>query len=83
MLFSATFDSKALVYARKIATGAVEMLTQKEDEQLPVENVKHFVFKCRDVLEKLDVLEKFLRNINIGSCIIFTNVDYSNFCVLI
>ncbi len=74
LLFSATFDSKALNYAKKIAPNAIEMLTQKEDEQLPVENVKHYVFRCRDVNDKLSVLEKFLRNINIGSCIIFTNV---------
>lgn len=73
LLFSATFDSKALNYARKAAPDAHEMLTQSEDDQHPVDNVKQYVFHCKNIGEKLSVLEKFLLNLHIGNCIIFTN----------
>jgi superfamily II DNA/RNA helicase len=76
LLFSATFDDKALNVARNVAPGAMEMLTQSQDDQVPIENVKQYVFHCPDASQKLEVLGKFLDFMTVGSCIIFANVRY-------
>eukprot|EP00475_Leptophrys_vorax_P011301 TRINITY_DN1780_c0_g2_i2.p2 TRINITY_DN1780_c0_g2~~TRINITY_DN1780_c0_g2_i2.p2 ORF type:complete len:296 (-),score=84.12 TRINITY_DN1780_c0_g2_i2:1559-2446(-) len=77
LLFSATFDDKALNYARRIAPDGEEFLTQSQDDQHPVDNVQQYVFHCSQLKDKFAVLQRFLRQMTIGSCIIFTNVRSS------
>lgn len=69
MLFSATFPTVVIDYARMFAPNA-NTITLKHDE-LTVDGIKQFFLDCNNVQDKYDTLLKFYGLLTIASSIIF------------
>ena len=76
LLFSATYESSVLDFARKVIPNDPVVIRLRRDEQ-SLDNIKQYYVKCRDLDDKYHAICNVYSAISIGQSMIFCHVSDS------